>query len=111
MPAASRRPRSCAPSTIRRALPPGSYVALSRFCDPQTPEHSPLARRMEDIFIHSPMGSGAFRTRAQIEGMLAGLELVEPGLVRCADRWPDGPRVKPMSAVQYCIAGAVGREP
>jgi hypothetical protein len=93
------------------ALPSGSYVALSHFFDPETTEHSALARKMEEIFIHSPMGSGSFRTRAQIESMLPGLELVEPGLVRCSDWWPDGPRVKPMASVQYCIAGAVGRKP
>lgn len=93
------------------ALPSGSYVALSHFLDPETAEHSTLARRMEDIFVHSPMGSGMFRTGAQIMEMIEGLELVEPGLVRCADWWPDGPRVTPMSPVQYCIAGAVGRKP
>jgi len=92
------------------ALPSGSYVALSHFYDPEN-EFSPLARKMEEIFIHSPMGSGSFRTRAQIESMLAGLELVEPGLVLCADWWPDGPRVKPLAPVQECIVGAVGRKP
>src|SRR4051794_9600928 len=92
-------------------LPSGSYVVLSHFYDPETPEFSPLARKMEDIFVHSPMGSGVFRTRAQIEGMLAGLDLVEPGLVRCADWWPDGPRVQPLFPVQHCIAGAIGRKP
>jgi S-adenosyl methyltransferase len=93
------------------ALPSGSYVALSHFLDPETEEFSPLARKMEEIFIHSPMGSGAFRTRAEILSMLPGLELVEPGLVLCAEWWPDGPRVKPMPSVSYCIAGAVGRKP
>jgi SAM-dependent methyltransferase len=93
------------------ALPSGSYVALSHFYDPETSEFSPLARKMEEVFIHSPMGSGAFRTRAQIESMLPGLELVDPGLVLCADWWPDGPRVKPLPTVSYCIAGAVGRKP
>jgi SAM-dependent methyltransferase len=93
------------------ALPSGSYVALSHFFDPETTEFSALARRMEDIFIHSPMGSGTFRTRAQIMTMLEGLDLVEPGLVLCADWWPDGPRVQPMVPVQQCIVGAVGRKP
>jgi hypothetical protein len=92
------------------ALPSGSYVALSHFYDPEN-EFTPLAQKMEEIFIHSPMGSGSFRTRAQIESMLAGLELVEPGLVLCADWWPDGPRVKPLASVQQCIVGAVGRKP
>ena len=98
-------------ATYIDALPSGSYVALSHFLDPETPEHSALARRMEDVFVHSPMGSGMFRTEAQIWRCSTGLELVEPGLVRCADWWPDGPRVTPMSPVQYCIAGAVGRKP
>jgi SAM-dependent methyltransferase len=94
------------------ALPSGSYVALSHFFDPETtPELSELARKMEQIFLHSPMGSGWFRTRTEIEGMLAGLELVDPGLVRCADWWPDGPRIKPLDPVQHCIVGAVGRKP
>jgi hypothetical protein len=93
------------------ALPSGSYVALSHFFDPETTsELSELARKMEQIFLHSPMGSGVFRTRAEIEGMLPGLELVAPGLTRCADWWPDGPRIKPLDSVQHCIVGAVGRK-
>jgi SAM-dependent methyltransferase len=94
------------------ALPSGSYVAISHFFDPETtPELSELARKMEHVFLHSPMGSGVFRTRVEIEGMFPGLELVSPGLVRCADWWPDGPRIKPLAPVQHCIVGAVGRNP
>jgi hypothetical protein len=94
------------------ALPSGSYVALSHFYDPETdPELVELSRKMEQVFLHSPMGSGVFRTHAEIAGMFPGLELIEPGLVRCADWWPDGPRVKPLYPVQKCIAGAVGRKP
>jgi S-adenosyl methyltransferase len=94
------------------ALPSGSYVAISHFFDPETTsELSELARKMEQIFLHSPMGSGVFRTRAEIEGMFPGLELVEPGLTLCAEWWPDGPRIKPLDPVQYCIVGAVGRKP
>jgi len=92
------------------ALPSGSYVALSHFFDPEN-EYSELARRMEQIFLHSPMGSGVFRTRTEIESMFPGLELIEPGLTRCADWWPDGPRIKPLAPVSHCIVGAVGRKP
>ncbi len=102
------------PQSIMReyidALPSGSYVALSHFFDPEN-EYSELARRMEQIFLRSPLGSGWFRTRAEIEGMFPGLELVEPGLTRCVDWWPDGPRLKPLAPEQHCIAGAVGRKP
>ena len=93
------------------ALPSGSYVAISHFFDPETPELSNFARKLEQVFLHSPMGSGWFRTRAEIEGMFPGLELVEPGLVLCADWWPDGPRIKPLDPVQRCVLGAVGRKP
>lgn len=92
------------------ALPSGSYVALSHFLDPEN-EYSEVARRMEDVFLHSPMGSGTFRTRAELLELFEGLELVEPGLVLCADWWPDGPRIKSLNPVQHCIAGAVGRKP
>jgi hypothetical protein len=93
------------------ALPSGSYVAISHFYDPQIPELRDFVRRLEQVFLHSPLGSGWFRTRTEIEGMFPGLELVEPGLVLCADWWPNGPRIKPLDPVQRCVVGAVGRKP
>ena len=93
------------------ALPSGSYVAIAHFFDPETPEHSELARNMEDKFVHSPMGSGRFRTSAEIQAMFPGLEMVEPGLVLCDDWWPDGPRIQPLNLVRQCIVGGVGRKP
>jgi S-adenosyl methyltransferase len=92
------------------ALPSGSYVAISHFFDPEN-EHSELAGRTEEMFLHSPMGSGTFRTRAELLELFDGLELVDPGLTLCADWWPDGPRLKPLNPSQYLIAGAVGRKP
>ena len=91
------------------ALPTGSYVAISHFYDPEN-EFSKVARNMEEMFLHSMMGSGTFRTRAELLELFDGLELIEPGLVRCADWWPDGPRLKELNQVQECIAGAVGRK-
>jgi hypothetical protein len=92
------------------ALPSGSFVAISHFLDPEN-EYSEVARRMEDVFIHSPMGSGTFRTEAELLALFDGLELVDPGLVRCADWWPDGPRLRDLNPVQHCIAGGVARKP
>jgi hypothetical protein len=95
------------------ALPSGSYVAISHFSDPETThELSELARKLEQVFLHSPMGSGVFRTRAEIEGMLPDLELVEPGLVQCANWRPEGIQlIKQLEPVQHCMVGAVGRKP
>lgn len=92
------------------ALPSGSYVAMSHFLDPEN-EHSALARKMEEVFTHSPMGSGTFRTMAELEKIMDGLELVDPGIVACAEWWPDGPHLKPLTPSQQSIAGGVGRKP
>lgn len=93
-----------------RALASGSYVVISHFLDPEN-EHSGVARAMENMFLHSPMGTGTFRTNAELRGLFEGLELVPPGLVRCADWRPDEPRTGHLNPVQHCIAGAIGRKP
>ena len=93
------------------ALPSGSYVVLTHFLDPETEEYGPLARKIEEILLHGPLGAGYFRTRAVIETLFPGLELIEPGLTLCADWWPDGPHIKPLAPVSHCIVGAVGRKP
>ena len=92
------------------AIVPGSYTMIAHFFDPETPEHSEVARKMSEKFTHSPMGSGVFRTRRQLLELFPDQELVHPGLVRCDDWWPDGPRVRPLNEVEECIAGAVGRK-
>jgi SAM-dependent methyltransferase len=99
------------------ALAPGSFVAISHFLDPEVPELSPLARRMEDVFLHSPMGSGMFRTKEKLREFLPGLEIIPPGPGGEPDFtlsdlwWPDGPRLRPLSPVEQCSAAAVGRKP
>lgn len=92
------------------ALPSGSFVAISHFFDPED-DDSATARKMEDFFLHSPMGSGTFRTQKEIEDLFPGLEMVPPGVVRCADWWPDGPRLKELNVAQRTIAGGIGRKP
>lgn len=91
------------------ALPSGSYVAVSHFLDPEN-EHSALARKVESIFRDGPLGSGVFRTMAQIEELFAGLELVEPGVVRTVDWWPDGPQLDELTPLRHCLAGGLGRK-
>jgi SAM-dependent methyltransferase len=99
------------------ALASGSYVVFSHFFDPETPELSPIARRIEHILVNGPMGAGRFRTRADIMAMLDGLDLLAPnaenppGLAVCDEWWQDGPRLSPLSGAAQCIVGAVGRKP
>ena len=108
------------PALMRRyidALPSGSYVVFSHFYDPEVPELTAVAKKIEDVLVHGPMGAGRFRTRAQLAAMLPGLELVrpnalaEPGIVPCHEWWPDGPFLKTPSRAAECIAGAVGHKP
>lgn len=99
------------------ALAPGSYVVFSHFFDPETAETTAVAKRIEDVLVRGPMGAGRFRTRAQIEAMLPGLEIIkpnavtDPGLVACYEWWPDGPMIKEPSLAAQCIAGLVARKP
>jgi hypothetical protein len=93
-------------------LPSGSYVVIAHFFDPEDGgDDSEVARRLEDVFVHSPMGSGRFRTRTEIEGMFPGLEMITPGIELCVRWWPDGPAIKPLAPAQRCIVGGIGRKP
>jgi hypothetical protein len=92
------------------ALPSGSYVAISHFLDPEN-EYTAIAKRLEQIFVHSPLGSGWFRLRAEILELFNGLELVEPGLARCVDWWPDGHGSRSWSQRSTASSGASAANP
>ncbi|MFC4855024.1 SAM-dependent methyltransferase [Actinophytocola glycyrrhizae] len=111
---------AAAPRIMREyidALAPGSYVVFSHFIDPETPELTPIAKRVEDVLVNGPIGAGRFRTRAEVMAMVDGLEMVAPnaqdppGLSVCAEWWPDGPRIGGLSGAARCIVGGVGRKP
>ncbi|MET8849223.1 SAM-dependent methyltransferase [Amycolatopsis sp. NPDC004625] len=99
------------------ALPSGSYVVLSHFFDPEVPELTAIAKRIEQILVQGPLGAGRFRTRTEIEALMDGLELVQPnatsdpGMAVCDEWWPDGPRLTPLSDSARCVAGVVGYKP
>nr|WP_042180861.1 SAM-dependent methyltransferase [Kibdelosporangium sp. MJ126-NF4]CEL14638.1 protein of unknown function DUF574 [Kibdelosporangium sp. MJ126-NF4]CTQ96733.1 protein of unknown function DUF574 [Kibdelosporangium sp. MJ126-NF4] len=93
------------------ALAPGSYVAISHFFDPGSGEDSESAQRTQRLLTGSPMGSGFFRLREEIESFFTGLDLVEPGIVAAADWWPDGPRVRPLVRPQRLIVAGLARKP
>jgi hypothetical protein len=57
------------------------------------------------------MGSGFFRTREEITSFFGDLELVEPGIVRLCDWWPDGPNIGPHNIVDDVLLGGVARKP
>ncbi|TQM02110.1 SAM-dependent methyltransferase [Pseudonocardia kunmingensis] len=107
----SKRPWEIMQRYIDR-LPSGSYLALTHFHDPQDGgKGTELARFIESVFNNSSMGSGFFRTRAEIESFFGDLDIVDPGIVRLCDWWPDGPRLDPHETVDDVLIGGVGRKP
>ena len=70
-------------AVLREALAPGSRMALSHFChpDPGThPRDALRAQQLERTFLDQ-LGSGRWRTRAEIGRLFEGWELDEPGLI------------------------------
>ncbi|TCP47258.1 S-adenosyl methyltransferase [Tamaricihabitans halophyticus] len=97
-------------ATLVAALPPGSFVVLSHVHRPDgSAEHANLVDR-----IHERAREGGlhvwFRSRAEIEALFAGLEVMEPGVVRLVDWWPAGPQelVEPWDQLSL---GGLGRKP
>jgi SAM-dependent methyltransferase len=94
-------------------LAPGSYVAMAHAVDPG-PEHElgHVAAEVRDLYATAVEGFGAwFRPMDRIEALLPGLEVLEPGLVPLSEWWPDGPRDRPLGAMQRLFVGGVGRKP
>jgi SAM-dependent methyltransferase len=71
------------------ALAPGSYVVLSH----ATADSRPESAAGERVYERASAQARA-RTRDQVLAMVAGLDLVEPGLV-WAPQWHPGPDVQP----------------
>jgi hypothetical protein len=93
------------------ALPSGSYVAFAHLLAPE-PDHALYDVMIKARQVGLDHGVRSYsRSRTEILAMLDGLELLEPGLVPLADWWPDGPRLKPLGAMQQLALCAVGRKP
>ncbi|EIV94324.1 SAM-dependent methyltransferase [Frankia sp. QA3] len=88
------------------ALPAGSYLVLSHLA----PDHDPSieagakAYRARGIPLRP-------RTRAEVEALFDGLELLDPGLVS-VHRWrPDAAVPADLTDAQVSAYGAIGRKP
>ncbi|GAA0246483.1 SAM-dependent methyltransferase [Cryptosporangium japonicum] len=91
---------------FRDAAAPGSYLALSHGTVDRQPAK---AARSEEVY-RSTRDPLTLRTRPEIERLLAGWDLVEPGLVWLPEwrpDWPDEPGTDPSRTE---ILGAVGRK-
>jgi S-adenosyl methyltransferase len=98
-------PRAIVSGLVSR-LAPGSYLVLSH----GTMEFSPLPRT-EDLVPKAKHGSLRFRNKAELTELLAGLEILEPGIVPIS-QWRIGDEPGPhLTAEEAGIYGVVARVP
>ncbi|MGW0803783.1 SAM-dependent methyltransferase [Nonomuraea sp. NPDC002799] len=93
-------------------LAPGSHVVISHFHNPgeALPEVSQQAFAAEKIFNEN-LGTGRWRTRAEILAYFDGLDLLEPGLVPLPEWRPDeGDHATP-GITYHTFVGGVARKP
>jgi S-adenosyl methyltransferase len=89
------------------ALPSGSHVFLHHLVEAGTP-----GEKAAEEAMRQGMGRGYFRTPDTVAALLAGLDLVEPGLVHVPEWRPDGTEhsVEDHPVLRLAVA-AVGRKP
>jgi SAM-dependent methyltransferase len=86
------------------ALAPGSCLFLTHFC-----AGGPETLALEETYL-SDLGTGRFRTAAEITAYFDGLELVAPGVVPLPLWRPREPVRMPLTAAQQLLLGGLGRK-
>jgi S-adenosyl methyltransferase len=92
-------------ATLRDALPPGSYLALSH---PASDIDAEEMAKMAQILNQMMAEKVTFRDRAAVAKFFDGLELAEPGLVQ-ASKWRPGSEVEAASPAALWAGVALKR--
>jgi hypothetical protein len=97
--------------TLRSAMPPGSYLAISSFRmpGPEFPELRAQIMEGERLFA-GQLGSGRWREHAEILAWFGDWGLLEPGLVSVVDWRPIFPDPSARDPVTQTIAGGIARK-
>ncbi|TCC35146.1 SAM-dependent methyltransferase [Kribbella sindirgiensis] len=93
------------------AVPPGSYLALTHPLNPRdggrlSEFSTAIEEKLQDAFPHM-----RFRTRDEIAELVAGLELVAPGVVDLTSWWPEDQQKLNLSGAGQLLLVALGRKP
>jgi SAM-dependent methyltransferase len=93
---------------FRDALVPGSYLALSHFCNPgaANPAEAKIAAESERLFTKN-FGNGRWRSAEEITEFFGDFRLVDPGLVPIPNWRPDTPREGELPGVFHRFVGGV----
>jgi hypothetical protein len=89
---------------LMRAVPPGSYLAMSHVASDIEPEKMAEMRQRLNRLVAQ---KGTYRTHAEVTRFFDGLELVEPGMVRIQQWRPDSEFQAKSAAAMW---GCVGRK-
>jgi SAM-dependent methyltransferase len=92
---------------LRDSIAAGSYIALSNWT--KVAEHAETQEALRRVSERTPTPV-TLRSREQVARLLAGLEIVEPGIVPVADWHPD-PGESTGEFSQGLLLAAVGRKP
>jgi SAM-dependent methyltransferase len=93
---------------LRDALAPGSYLVLAHASFEGRPE---MAAATQKVYNRGVAAQLKFRSRADITGLFAGFDLVDPGLVQLPD-WRPGPAQDAGDRGKFWGGlAAVGRKP
>jgi hypothetical protein len=97
--------------TLRAAMPPGSYLAISSFRmpGPEFPELRAQTMEGEKLFA-GRLGSGRWREHAEILAWFGDWEILEPGLVPAVEWRPVLPAESAQDPVYQTIAGGIARK-
>jgi hypothetical protein len=77
-------------------LPDGAFLAMTHLLVPSHTEMIAQAREFEKALrIYGP-GTGSLATHGEIEAMIAGTNVVPPGIVPAFDWYPEGPPNPPV---------------
>lgn len=88
------------------AMPPGSYLAASNMFSATNPKAKAL-----EAMLQATMGTGHFRSRAEVTRFFDGMDLVEPGVVHFPEWRPEERLTKPLENWEEILLGGVARKP
>jgi hypothetical protein len=77
-------------------LPAGAFLAMTHLLVPDHPELIAQARELETALRMFGPGTGSLATRSEIAAMIAGTDVVPPGIVPAFDWYPAGPPDPPV---------------
>jgi hypothetical protein len=94
-------------ATLRDALPPGSYLALSHGT---TDFHPPGLAGQAAAMYEKATAPLVLRAHQEVSAFFDGFDLVEPGLVQAPLWRPDGKLPRPKDLAKIAIYGGVGQK-